>query len=191
MSNLSGKILLAPIWLHNVVIVALSIGIFFLGVALFLAIFAGDLTGAIIQGCVQYSFLSVLFAWNRGMFLDIPIGRKLIKYTPSEKALAIHMINKPCVYFLQDIDVTGYVKIGRSTNPYHRLRDFGVKLPFATRLVHIIEYHNDAELERFLHGYLANKRVRGEWFDLSDFEMESLKRFNPIEVSGEANHDNT
>lgn len=78
------------------------------------------------------------------------------------------------VYVLQDVDVTGFCKIGKTTTPVDRLTHFDVKLPFAVRLVHVIETHDCSRLEAVLHNRFASKRVRGEWFKLTDADIAWL-----------------
>ena len=78
------------------------------------------------------------------------------------------------VYLLQDVDVTGYFKIGYTNNPERRLNDFGVELPFKTEVIDIIETDNARSLERELHRRYAGKRRKGEWFDLSAAEVKAI-----------------
>jgi hypothetical protein len=79
-----------------------------------------------------------------------------------------------CVYILQDIDVTGYYKIGKSTKPRSRIGHFDTKLPFRVRVVHIIPTTDCSALERRLHRQYASKRKRGEWFALDDADVQAI-----------------
>jgi hypothetical protein len=103
--------------------------------------------------------------------IDIPM------FDPSPEAKVIHTLsNKQCVYLLQDIEITGYVKIGKSRNPMRRLTDFGVKLPFKTVLVHVLVSENCSKLERALHRHYHFQRIRGEWFHLTQTDIDTIKQ---------------
>lgn len=82
------------------------------------------------------------------------------------------------VYLLKDIEITGYCKIGKTTQPFHRMKAFGVQLPFETELIHVIECRNLHQTETQLHTRFADKRKRGEWFDLTTEDIEWLKLHN-------------
>jgi len=67
----------------------------------------------------------------------------------------------------------GPVKIGRSKAPEGRLEDFD-SLPFEVVLLHTIASDDMVWLERTLHERFADKRIRGEWFALSDDDIAAL-----------------
>lgn len=79
------------------------------------------------------------------------------------------------VYILKDIDVTGYYKIGMTRHPYTRMKEFGVKLPFRTELIQVIETDNPEVLERSLHYKYRKQRIRGEWFKLTPKNIAYIK----------------
>lgn len=80
------------------------------------------------------------------------------------------------VYVIRDIDVTGFYKIGRTNDPYVRLSAFEVKLPFQIEIVTVLSCNNAMLMEKQLHDRYALKRVRGEWFQLSDEDVQSIKQ---------------
>lgn len=82
------------------------------------------------------------------------------------------------VYLIKDIDVTGYHKIGMTTNPHTQLRDFGVKLPFNIHIVALIPCTNARQLESWLHKQYEGKRINGEWFNLNSNDIEQIKSMN-------------
>jgi hypothetical protein len=71
-------------------------------------------------------------------------------------------------YFIQG-EVTRLIKIGRSVDPYARLRDLQKSSPDALRMLAII----DQDYEAILHNRFSKYRVRDEWFsparELVDF----------------------
>lgn len=85
---------------------------------------------------------------------------------------------KGYVYLLKS--VTGFWKIGRTVNPKDRLKTFGVKLPFEVEYEHLIPCRDHIELERSLHKQFADKRVNGEWFDLSPEDIAVIKSIHAI-----------
>lgn len=81
-----------------------------------------------------------------------------------------------CVYVLRDVDVTGWYKIGKTTKPVERIGHFDTHLPFAVSVVHIIPAKDCTQLETVLHRQFADKRMRGEWFALSDSDVQWIMR---------------
>jgi hypothetical protein len=69
----------------------------------------------------------------------------------------------------------GY-KIGKSKNLRERTRMFGVKLPFPIEVVLTGWYEDYSEAEIRFHQQFAHKRLEGEWFDLSQTDLDVLGR---------------
>lgn len=67
------------------------------------------------------------------------------------------------VYFIKD-EHTGFVKIGFSDKPEHRLKSLQTSSPNKLSLVGTVA--GDKELEFVLHTTFAEHKVRGEWFSL-------------------------
>jgi len=67
------------------------------------------------------------------------------------------------------IDGRGMVKIGRSNMPLKRERTLQSQEP-ETKLIHIFP----DDIEKELHEKYKDKRVRGEWFELSDNEVQQI-----------------
>lgn len=83
--------------------------------------------------------------------------------------------NAGYVYLIKDVSMTGHYKIGKTRNPHDRLSTFGVKLPFEIETVCLIRCDRYHELESNLHRQFADKRVNGEWFNLSPEDVEYIK----------------
>lgn len=83
-------------------------------------------------------------------------------------------VYRGCVYVIQDIDVSLWYKIGKSTAPAERIGHFDTMLPFRTRIVHIISSKDCNALEAMLHRHFAAKRQRGEWFALDSSDIAWL-----------------
>lgn len=78
------------------------------------------------------------------------------------------------VYLLQS--PTGAYKIGVASNPTKRIERLEVKLPFEIEPVCVIQTDDMYGLEKALHRQFADKRVNGEWFRLSNDDVEIIKQ---------------
>lgn len=105
--------------------------------------------------------------------VPIPTAVEPIRYIPLSSLRSYEY--GQYVYVIQDLDVTGMFKIGKTHYPEKRILDFGVHLPFNVGIVHIIPTDNMNRLERTLHRKFAVKRVRGEWFDLDPSDIEYIR----------------
>lgn len=77
------------------------------------------------------------------------------------------------VYLLKS--AYGY-KVGRTRNIPNRMRAFGVKLPFIYTIP-LCAWFDDCHIaEARYHARFASKRINGEWFDLDDGDIESIRR---------------
>lgn len=77
------------------------------------------------------------------------------------------------VYVLRS--ASGEYKIGRAKNPADRLKTFGVQLPFKVAYELVISSDDYKLFEAQLHERFVSKRTAGEWFDLTQDDIESLR----------------
>ena len=75
------------------------------------------------------------------------------------------------VYLVKD---SKYYKIGLTTNPKQRLQDIR-STNITAEIVFLFETENMYLLEKELHGFFKEKRVVGEWFELTEEEQEVIK----------------
>jgi hypothetical protein len=83
------------------------------------------------------------------------------------------------VYLIHDLG-SGFYKIGKSDNPARRLgqlRSQRTLLPFPHNFVLIEAWRDSPRAERVLHREFAALRIRGEWFDLSDDELTTIRSY--------------
>lgn len=79
------------------------------------------------------------------------------------------------VYFIQQ-ETTNYVKIGfTKEDPIKRLSTLKTSSPFDLKIIGLIETDNCVKKESDLHNIYKEKRVKGEWFLLSDEEIQFIK----------------
>lgn len=80
---------------------------------------------------------------------------------------------KSKVYLMIDHN-TGYYKIGRSKNPQKRENTLQSEKPTIELLFSSDELPID--IEKLIHNEFSNKRVRGEWFDLTEEDVDYIKK---------------
>ena len=85
-------------------------------------------------------------------------------------------VREPQSGFVYVVEGGGYHKIGKAKDIRNRTAWFELKLPFEVDLVHLIESEDYSETEKELHLAFANKRVNGEWFDLSEEDLDHIRR---------------
>ncbi len=86
------------------------------------------------------------------------------------------------VYFLKGEN--GLTKIGMSArSATDRIGKFEPKLPFDTELFHVIDCKSPRSVEASFHQHFKEKRVRGEWFNLSDADLAMIKEISMSEAA--------
>jgi hypothetical protein len=95
---------------------------------------------------------------------------------------------KGYVYFIQ---CDKWFKIGATENVYSRFNSIRVCNPFEVSLFHTIKTNNMHITEKLFQGMFARVEGHGEWFELSDKNLEYIKAGNYtdriIKSIGEAN----
>lgn len=76
--------------------------------------------------------------------------------------------NKPTSLYLMKDERTGFYKIGRSNNPVVRERTLQSDNP---QIFMVGTWPGAMKNEKELHACFADKRVRGEWFDLTEHDV--------------------
>jgi len=84
---------------------------------------------------------------------------------------AKQILRRPTYLYLMRDSRNGYVKIGRAKNPTVRERTLQSEQP----CIELIEaWEADVHTERTLHKQYADKRIRGEWFALTDSDVQDI-----------------
>lgn len=96
-----------------------------------------------------------------------------------ERLLPVELVGTPTdsprggyVYVLKS--AYGF-KVGRTKNIPHRMRTFAVKLPFFYSIEVCAWFDDHISAESSYHQMFANKRINGEWFDLSDDDVTLVR----------------
>lgn len=84
------------------------------------------------------------------------------------------------VYLVKAEGLNQY-KIGRSKTPNIRLKELQKQSPIKLTLIHLIECQDAAAAENKLHKRFAERRVSGEWFELSDHDVKWIMSQTSLE----------
>jgi hypothetical protein len=90
----------------------------------------------------------------------------------------------------QEVDVSenkniGYVyliqfgdeyKIGTSNNVERRFRELKTQMPYEGEILHTITTGDPEGIEAYWHNYYKEKRLKGEWFNLSQADIRYFKK---------------
>jgi hypothetical protein len=68
-----------------------------------------------------------------------------------------------CLYFIEEVD-TGRIKVGVAIDPGRRLYQMQTFVSSELKLLISVPLQNAFSIERRLHQFLDQSRVRGEWF---------------------------
>jgi hypothetical protein len=80
------------------------------------------------------------------------------------------------IYLFSIKEIPNYYKIGISKEVHRRLADYNTAMPFTVVLEYSVEHPDFRSVEKALHKRFKHKRIKGEWFLLSDFEIAELKQ---------------
>ncbi len=92
---------------------------------------------------------------------------------PEEEHRAIPPLNLGTVYLLK----TGkFYKIGRTNSVGRRERELSIQLPERAKLVHAINTDDPVGIESYWHNRFSERRANGEWFALSQEDVQAFCR---------------
>src|SRR5713226_3134685 len=69
-----------------------------------------------------------------------------------------------------------HYKIGRSNAASRREREVALQLPEKTTAIHTIRTDDPAGIEAYWHSRFEQKRLNGEWFNLTAADVRAFKR---------------
>ena len=78
-----------------------------------------------------------------------------------------------CVYLIGAPN--GLVKIGIANDVQARFRDINNMSPIELHIIHSFSSDDSPEIEKELHGHFGGKRVKGEWFNLTQDDIIWIK----------------
>lgn len=129
---------------------------------------------------------SYLINWTK---FALYVANQVLGWKPEKKPILTPVFNSPSanydevadycyVYLMLDCN-TGLYKIGMSNNPEFREKTLQSEKPTISKIAEKRLPSRDfaAAIEKMMHNLYADKRVRGEWFNLSDYEIWQVKKF--------------
>jgi len=81
--------------------------------------------------------------------------------------------NKGYVYLIQFGDE---YKIGTSNNVERRFRELKTQMPYEGEILHTIATGDPEGIESYWHNFYKEKRLKGEWFNLSKADIRYFKK---------------
>jgi hypothetical protein len=69
-----------------------------------------------------------------------------------------------------------YYKIGKANHVGQRNYSLGTKLPEKIEIIHEISTDDPFGIEKYWHNRFKEKRLKGEWFDLDNKDIQAFKR---------------
>lgn len=108
---------------------------------------------------------------------DVEKLLKLILLPPERTKLQMVLNDFTYIYLIKDTD-TGFVKIGRSNTPESRLQSLikqATFQPTPNNFTFISYWLDKTWVETRLHERFASQRIRGEWFELSEADVQEIK----------------
>lgn len=92
----------------------------------------------------------------------------------SEAIVYVKMISEKSTFtYIMKDSHSGYYKIGKSKNPKVRESTLFSEKPCIDLLFY---FKSDSSCEKWLHLIFHDKRVRGEWFDLTESDIQFIKQ---------------
>lgn len=88
-------------------------------------------------------------------------------------------IDRGFVYLIHAEGTSRY-KIGKTENIKARLKSLKSKSPYPLSVIKAIPSNRITELESWLHGYFADYRVNGEWFELSNEAIAEFMSYEEV-----------
>jgi hypothetical protein len=94
----------------------------------------------------------------------------------AQKELFDRKIDKTTAYvYLFHNEVTNLHKIGFSSHPMKRFRTIMIKRKQLMSIEHLIPTPDPEQREAELHFMFRDKNIEGEWFDLSEDDLQDIK----------------
>lgn len=98
-------------------------------------------------------------------------GKGFVDYTMYK----IEENHKGYVYLIKS---NNYFKIGKTKNIKQRISSLQTSSATHIELIHTIKTSNYHKIEKELHKKFENQHIKGEWFNLSEEDIEYIKNYN-------------
>lgn len=94
---------------------------------------------------------------------------KLLNDSNDNSPIYKNSLMRQNTYVIKDLDREGVYKIGKSRNPKSRIKQLMYEFP-NLELIMVC----DSDIESDLHNCFKNSNVKGEWFNLSNIDLDML-----------------
>ena len=115
--------------------------------------------------------------WNIGTNMVIKIS-----FHAADGMVPREQNKKSGYVYLLHCPTNNLYKIGRSKNTPLRHYEIEKQSPVDIVLLHTFYSKNSSNAEKILHDKNINKRIKGEWFNLSNEEVEEIKDIGDYEL---------
>lgn len=135
-------------------------------------------TGLIDKGYIDKSYFTLdlypkdvaLHKKNNPQQAHQSANQHLVESNEDKDPLPERTKNQGFVYLVDAVGTTWY-KIGQSISPSKRLHSISCKAPYDCRFIHVFEVEDMTGTEQFWHKHFDDKRVNGEWFELTQEDV--------------------
>ncbi|CQR46591.1 T5orf172 domain protein [Paraliobacillus sp. PM-2] len=94
---------------------------------------------------------------------------------PISQRFESNEIDTSYVYFIKESGM-GHIKIGKADDPDQRKKELSTGSSHIHEIVHLIKTKAPYKTENFFHCHFRNKRIKGEWFDLTENDLSWIQR---------------
>ena len=133
----------------------------------------------ILEAC---SFIEIEKPTGKAKLMHAPMRIRLFNpYSPTSEQIDFYLNkpNKGYIYLLEE-PTNRWYKIGMSRDANKRIK--GLRLPFKVTMLHSFPSDDVAQVEQYLHEKFADKRLHGEWFALTQEDVNWLCSIERYEV---------
>lgn len=95
---------------------------------------------------------------------------------PSAEAENTDELSQPVEGYVYLMQFGKEYKIGTSNNVERRFRELKTQMPYEGKIIHTITTGDPEGIEAYWHGYFSQKRLKGEWFQLSSSDVKYFKK---------------
>jgi len=106
---------------------------------------------------------------------DLNCSIRTINRYRQELAACNYITIPPQEGWIYVVQCDRFCKIGKTNNVKNRFAQIQSSMPFLLKLVHQSQHNDIVQAERHIHGAFSDKRVRGEWFDLTEEDLAWFK----------------
>jgi hypothetical protein len=79
------------------------------------------------------------------------------------------------VYFIRESGMN-HIKIGKADDPEQRKKELSTGSAHKHEIVHLVKSKKPYKTENLFHCYFSEKRIKGEWFNLTENELRWVQK---------------